>query len=141
MDYLQAVPNPVPKAVGNNPLLRDVRAPPFVRWLPPIDPLTGLVRAHLDSFAPDHDAAVAFVVQNVANRRGTPTLRNSSLLRLRRGNSFIVEIDGDALQRVPGRVTIKNHSHRNRLILVHLESHSFDDRVPMAILLRHALNR
>lgn len=103
----------VPKLVSDDPLPGKVCAPPLARRLSPVDSPAGFLRSGFLPLSPDHDAAVAFVVQNVVDRGWTPVPRDSSLLRLRGLNAFVIEIDGDALQRFPSRVPLKNSSHRH----------------------------
>jgi len=131
----------VPKFIGDNSLLRDLRASPLGCRLPPINALPGFLRAQLISLSPKDDTAIPLVVQNVANGGRTPTLRNSSLLWLRRSNSFTVQVDGDTLQGIPSRVAFEKSAHRWGLIRVDLKFHSFDYWAPMTISLRCALNR
>ncbi|HWY05322.1 MAG TPA: hypothetical protein VNY24_00575 [Candidatus Acidoferrales bacterium] len=129
-----------PKFLGDDSLLGDLSPAPLARELPPIDALARFLRPHLLRFPPDHHAAVALIAENVADRRRAPAPRDSSLLRLWREDSLIVEIDGDAFHRIARGVPLENSPHGGRLVGIHLELHSRDDRPAMAVAFCAALD-
>jgi hypothetical protein len=86
-----------PKLFGDDTLLGDILPTPLARKFSSINSLAGFLGPHLLGLSPDHDAAISLVAQDVPNRRRAPAPRDSSLLRLRREDSLIVEVNGDAL--------------------------------------------
>jgi hypothetical protein len=60
---------------------------------------------------------------------------------LRRQDSFVVEIDGNPLQRITGGVPLENSSHRDRLVRIHRKLDARDHWSAVAIALGATLDR